>query len=276
MSYTYDGTYQSPDGNKEVELTPETGYKLYSENLMQGYYKGLEFLSESFFNKDNRWSEFKGINHTTAQAIFLTSHEAQKPIAMLYDGDWWENEAKRAFAEDAAHNGEEYAYGARDFRFMPMPAFEGQSPSSNGKHYFTSQSRLSAFALKQNDKDKEDAIIDFFKLLVSEENCQKFTVETGVKMAYEYALTESMEEKMTPFSKNLFEILSDKNTVIVSPYWLEKDSSLKRPPERFGDIKVGTEIANVFDFVMNRGVSIAEVLQSVKSMYNADNWRELL
>lgn len=274
LSYTLNGTYRSPSNpNRTVSLTPETGYKMYSENAMEGYYKAMDFIMNVYDAKNNKY-DADGMSHTDAQGTFVVSHNMTKPIAMLIDGIWWENEARRAFAEDAVHSGDEYAYGKRDFRMMPMPAMPGQAQSSNGKHFFWGREPLSAFALKQTDETKEQGIVEFLRAFASDKNLRNFTRVSGNKMDYEYTLTETEESELTPFSKNVFEIMSDPNTVIVQSFWLELQEPYSRMPERWKNVTVDGKTYTEPNEAYNKAGSLEKYMEEFQKMYDADRWRK--
>ena len=273
---TYSGTYTSPSNpNKVVKVTPETGYKVYTENCMEGREKAMQFLTEVFNNPANMY-QGTGISHTDAQAIWLTSHNMQNPIAMLLDGDWWENEARRAFVEDSNVNGEEYAYGNRTFRLMPVPAFEGQDESSNGKHFFARKMVNVVYAVKQADETKKQGVMEFLRAFASEKNCVNYTSCNGGRLAYDYTVSDEVKAKLTPFSRNIFEIFEDENTTIVNPDLLEKESPFINPPDRWRNMTIaGTAYNNPLSAFKDGNVTVAQYMQSVCAAYDAESWAKV-
>lgn len=276
MGAMFNGTYTSvSDSTKTITVTPETGYKVYTENLQEGRFKAMQIVYECFENTKYMYTAEKGLTHTDAQGKFILSHKMQNRIAMLLDGCWWENEAKRNFAEDAKYNGAEYAYGARDFRSLPVPAFDGQNAESNCKHYFYGGAGGATFAVKQSDSVKRQGVIEFLRAYASDENCKQYTKLTGGKFPFEYTMTDSELQELTPYARNVFEILSDPNVVLVDPYKYEKMSSLAVYPERWGKIKItgkGTWTTHLAA-IRASGVSLSDYIKGVTSdTYNAENW----
>ena len=273
---TYSGTYTSPSNpNKVVKVTPETGYKVYTENCMEGREKAMQFLTEVFNNPANMY-QGTGISHTDAQAIWLTSHNMQNPIAMLLDGDWWENEARRAFVEDSNVNGEDYAYGNRTFRLMPVTAFEGQDESSNGKHFFARKMVNVVYAVKQADETKKQGVMEFLRAFASEKNCVNYTSCNGGRLAYDYTISDEVKATLTPFSRNIFEIFEDENTTIVNPDLLEKESPFINPPDRWRNMTIaGTAYNNPLSAFKDGNVTVAQYMQSVGAAYDAESWAKV-
>lgn len=273
-SFTYNGTYTSPKTGVKTTITPETGYKMYTENLTEGREQAMKFFNEVYLKDDlaNFYGE-TGLKHTDAQAHYVTSHAMQNQIAMLLDGEWWENEAKRIFAEDARENGDEYAYGKRDFRFMPLPAMDGQATESNGKHYFKSGASGTVFVYKQKDEGKKNAIFDFLRMYASEENCINYTKCNGSIMPYEYTISDELKNTLSKFTKNMLEIRNDPSTIAVDYANLEYQSPFVNPPERWEDIKIGTKTyATPLRLFTESETTIAEYLQAVCGQYNEGNW----
>ncbi len=284
---TYNGTYTSPSTGAQTTVTPETGYKVYSENLQEGRWKAVQYLNEMYMNSLYMYSDMQGLNHTDAQGIYITSHGTQKPIAMLLDGSWWENEAKRAFADDAANTSDEYAYGKRDFRLMPVPAFEGQNSASDGKHYFQGGAGASAFAVKPSVFDskvsdeeaaiKREGIIEFFKAYASDWNCKNYTMTSGCILPFEYSLKDEELETLSPFAQNIYEILHSESTVLVESYWMEKGVALNTVPERWGTITIADKgtYGTHWAALRTKGVTIDSYKSGVLyNTYTSANWQE--
>ena len=235
---SYNGTYISPSTGKQTSVTPAEGWKVYANNLQEGRWKAMQLASELLKGSKYMYDDQKGLSHTDAQGIYIISHKSQSRIAMLFDGGWWENEAKRPFAEDAKENGEGYAFGKRDFRMMPAPSFDGQVESSNGKHYFSGGVGGSAFAVKQSDEVKRKGVIDFFKEYASDWNCKQYTKSSGCMLPFKYEMTKEEMGTISKYAQNAFEILSSESTVLISNYWQEKGINLPIIPERWGNVVI--------------------------------------
>ena len=235
---TYNGTYTSPSTGTATSITPSEGWKVYANNLQEGRWKAVDFLEKIYMDSRYMYNDLQGLTHTDAQGIYVTSHATQKPIAMLLDGAWWENEAKRAFADDAAKNGDEYAFGKRDFRTMPVPSFEGQNSASDGKHYFNGGVGGSSFAIKQDDPVKKQGVIEFFKEYASDWNCKNYTNSSGCRLPFKYTLTEDEMNALSPYARNIFEIANDENAILLDSYWLEKSADINTLPGRWDAVVI--------------------------------------
>ena len=271
ISYSYEGTYKKPSTGEETEITPDTAYKLYSEGLMEGRLKSAQFLKEMLLNPENTYNR-SGMSHTDAQGVYLTSHTTKR-IAMIVEGAWWENEAKPSFAVDARATGEQWGYGNRDFRMMPMPSFPGESEESKGKNYFASYGEGSVFGLKQEDKEKEAGIIDFLKEYTKDENLRNFTKCSGAKLPFNYEFSEEDVKSFTPFTRNMLEIMSSPSTQIARVKGFSFVYNYRKPLR--WEVRVnGTTVSSLMNTM--RKCTVSEYGEALKAMYNSENWAAAL
>ncbi len=271
LSYSYNGTYTSSTG-AETPITPDTGYKLFSEGLMEGKVKAATFFKEMVLDPDNNYNDVmndSGLSHTDAQGKFLLSHNTGKRIAMIFEGAWWENEAKPSFAADARNNGSQWAYGNRDFRMMPLPSFEGESAESAGKNFFDMGGAGAVFALKQDNAEKEAGIIDFLKAYTKDDNLRNFTKCSGALLPYDYDFEDEDIENFTPFTKNMIEIQSSSSAKLVNTegYMITYNNRKPLRWELRANQKTTSSLMNSM-----RQCSISEYANALKAMYNSGNW----
>lgn len=273
---TYDGTYTSPSTGEQTVITPAEGYKAYG--LGEGRMLAVDFLNDVLLNEEYYDTSIQGINHTASEEYFLYSHSAGRTrVAMTLNGCWWENEARDAFATDARRNGAKWGYGMRDFRFMPIPAIEGQDESMNGKYVFSTNADGSVFALRSDDEEKNRAILDFLTYFASDEGLSYFARETGSMPAYKFGLSEEDYESMTPFSQNQYDILMNENTVILRPNLIEQLTPINyltaNAPLRWGVVIDGFEYELPYDAVVR--TSAAEYKEALATRYDAAAWQEI-
>lgn len=269
----YDGTYTSPSTGVQTEITPAEGYRAFE--IGEGRVKAVEFLNDVLLNEKYFDSSIQGINHTASEEYFLYSHSAGRTrIAMTLNGCWWENEARDAFATDARRNGAKWGYGMRDFRFLPMPAVEEQSESMNGKYVFSTNADGSVFALRSDDEEKNQAILDFLTYFTSDEGLSYFARETGSMPAYRFELSDEDYEAMTPFSRNQYDYLMNENTVILRPNLIEQLTPINylttNSPQRWSVVINGFEYELAYDAI--KRTSAEQYLTALQTKYNADSW----
>lgn len=203
---SYEGDYTAKDGTK-TPITEETGYQLAS--LMEGKLKAAEFVRDvmraDFYDPDI----FKtGHSYSMAQKNFVMSKEGgAKRIAMLFEGEWWENEA-RGYFNSMGNSKPENGYGMRDFRFYPIPAISGQAVEGQ----ISLGSMASGTVLLANKKViegnavKEKLVKEWLQFQHSEEALEIFSMVTGAVLPYEYDFSEEQLAKMTPFARDVWDV----------------------------------------------------------------------
>lgn len=215
MNYNFEGTYDFNDGNGEIEITKENGYLLHN---MQGKKKALEFMDTYVASKDASLTKNEyvhplagtsGYSQTDAQDNYLLwqAQNDAKKAAMLYDGDWWENEAKGMFQELEQSGYPEYAFRTRNYKFMTLPIFDGQKARGN---VYNIAENMYVAVTKQTDAEKKDICLDFLKFMYKDQYIQNYTVESGGLMPYDVELTDDQKAKLSPFTQNFLEIYKDK------------------------------------------------------------------
>ena len=143
-------------------------------------------------------------------SIVKESNTGSGRIAMLLDGEWWENEARGYFGEMASID-ENYGYGKRNFKFLPMPAIDGQKSDKRTVVSFSSGS-IGFVSTKAARKDIAKLWIQFMH-----QNSQltTFTTTTGSSLPYKYTLSDEAYASLTPFAKSVWDVKHDENVDII-------------------------------------------------------------
>lgn len=220
-NYTFNGEYEFSDGTKTA-ITIDNGYLLAEA---PGKLKAYTFLEKYLSCKDsklgiktpyiNSKAGTLSYSHTDAQNDYILSNAQNKSnkIAMLYEGDWWENEAKTTFKALEAEQYAGYTFKTRNYKFMTLPIFEGQK--EEGCVYPIGEAFYVALK-KQTDDTKKAICKDFIKYMYQPKYIQNYAVTCGGVMPYDVQLTAEQEASLSPFAKNLREIYYDKNNKFIS------------------------------------------------------------
>lgn len=208
------------DGTKKV-ITPDNGYDYFK---MKEIYQTIEFMN-TYFTSDNAHPSTKGnTSHYDAQKNFLYAPVSDGKIAnsaMICEGIWWENEAKKSSFPQVEQMDSSRGYGKRDYRFMLLPNIEGQKGIDGKGHgsVVAGQDTGSFFVVKEKNTEKTEVLLDFLVQTLSDDCLEKFTVETGVVRAFDYTVSEENLQKMTPFSRNVWNMYNDpENIAVVRPF----------------------------------------------------------
>lgn len=221
----YNGTFNG------TPITDENAYLLAGQ---QGKLEALKFFrkitSDTRYYSNMAFGSSQG--HLDAQAEFLLSVErasngAGNRIAMILEGEWWENEARGTFNEMASSD-ESMGYGKRNFRFMPMPYIEGQK---SDKRIIVSFTNGSVGFVNKNSKNKDLAKL-WVLFMHQNSSLATFTTHTGAVLPYEYELTKEQYDSLTPFAQSVWDVRHDEDVQI---YRTMKTGDFAA----YGDIKMG-------------------------------------
>ncbi len=190
-------------------ISEDNGYELQRQ---VGRYKTLKFFNDVLVNNPNNYNQKLEATHTGAQSSFINGHQLGKPIGMLIEGSWWENEAKHAF--------ETYidTYGAdqrHNYAIMPIP-FENaeKAAACNYKHTYLSLSQ--SFGIVSNSAKNKDLALEFMKFLHTDKMLSAFTRDTSITRPLNYEISEADQANLTTYAKSLIDL--KKNSNVFYPY----------------------------------------------------------
>lgn len=199
-----------------TQITNANGYELYSS---AGRYYAIDFvekiLSKSTYHHDFVFNVTH--SHMDAQDDFLYSKDEDKRIAMLIDGNWWENEADSTFADMSNGNpNDPNSRQSRRIGYMPLPkATEEQV----GEGETLTDFLYSMGFINVNSCDtpvKLDLAKKFLKFVNSQQSLEEFTVLTSSPKSLEYEMSDESLAKMTYFGKSMWNTRESAN--VVYPY----------------------------------------------------------
>ena len=209
-----------PDGTPIIEQT-EIGIDNYKDLAKQaGRYYGLKMMEDILKSGTVSTKSFESLSHTRTQDKFLTSRfrMGEKPIAMMIEGTWWENEAKESgiFASNVEEFGEKASSQNRRFGLMPMPKV---SEEFLGEPSTIISGSSTVFINANIPQDKIGLAKLFLRFSMTDESLRRFTVQTGIPKSMNYELTEEDRAQMSTFSKQYWDInkASEKSYGNISP-----------------------------------------------------------
>lgn len=216
-SLDLDLTYTNPITKESLTITSENGYEIYN---MEGRRKAYTF-EDTYLADPKYYHPASAISttHTDAQKKFVygAAYEgttSDKQAAFLYDGVWWEREARANFNSLSDRGNSEYAYGTRDYRMMFAPIIDDNQVEQN-RYIISSSDDLSVFVKKQSDASKLAAIKDFLTYLYSDKVLKNIDLTSGALVPFDYEISEAELNTTTKFIRNMMEIYaSDKVQII--------------------------------------------------------------
>lgn len=201
LNYTFDGEYTFPGDTAPTTITQANGYELQRQ---PGKKYALQFVKDVVSNS-NYYTMSSGTlvnDHLGAQYEYVRSFPAGEPIAMMFESDWWENEARlnNAFSDMEQRYGSKWAYKNRKFAFMPIPKAEG----SAAEETVVSTSATCCFFINANAGSKMDLAKDFLKFCHTEEALKVFNTYTGMCRPFSYTLNDEEIAELSPFSQYIY------------------------------------------------------------------------
>lgn len=233
VSYTMDGKIQAVKLNEgltdvlyddnglpqteEVTVHPEAvdgKYDGYEVQRSIGKYYGMDFLhtliSNSDVSKSDSWlyvvASGESYSHTDAQKNFINSTFNRLPgkagrdknvnIAMLIDGNWWENEAA-----DTINGLTEGERSQLDFGWMPLPRPSYSTPYSP----VTVASFESSCFMKKGLSENIAALAgDFIQYMTADEQLVSFSKSTNSMKSFKYDLDDESFASLSKFGQSFW------------------------------------------------------------------------
>lgn len=208
LGYTYETETADNITNANGYLLQRTPGKLYGLAFLEKLYEGGYFDTEGL----------KGTtSHLASQENFVNSKFKNAPIAMLMDGNWWENEATNngTFTRSEQLYLDQAKKENRHFGIMPIPAKIDENDTNTHGASGTALDIYSAYGFikAKIDPEKIDAAKAFLKFCYSAENLEKFTETTGTARAMIYKVSDTTLQNMTTFSQDVWSMHDSGNVV---------------------------------------------------------------
>lgn len=223
LNYTFKGTATNlvtvsggtvtPKG--DVEISEQNGYELHSQ---RGKYEALNFM-DRLVDTSKAYCYDKSFNKSQSQMgaqedyLYGGKVRGKDSIAMMIEGNWWENEASGIFESVVESTSKNNARGVRRFGLMPMPKAEGAHEGLT-----LIDNNVAACFINKNIKEfKKDLARSFLQFCHTDESLREFNITTNCPKAYNYD-TDSIKnsEEMTYFGKWVMEMKD--NAEVVYPY----------------------------------------------------------
>ncbi len=206
-SYTFAGdTTATPINQSNAYLLQKQSGKTYTLELCK------LIASDSAYYSAN--ALLPSQTHRMAQDEFIYSRikSNTKPIGMLVEAAWWENESDKTFSEIAEERGSQWSRHNRKFALMPVP--KADDGSSHSGRTMLSANGTSLFCIN-GASSKQDLAKKFMLFLQTEESLRTFTRMTGVPRPYKYDLTASDLSELSYFSKTIWDAYKNPSLEIV-------------------------------------------------------------
>lgn len=223
------GADGKPSKTEKVVITEDNYYMVYSQ---ASRYYALETAQKIF--TDGRYYHKNSLtdtnSHTDIQGLFLESIYEDTPIAMIFEGSYWQNEAKDSGEWDRVLRAHPEAKDL-EIRFMPLPVQvsgsvkEGEGRAPTVVDALNSYAFINANVRSKHGEGVEKAAKDFLKFCYTEESLKEFTLKSSVTKNVDYDLGAD-EGNLSYFAKSAYKIYKEGKVVTaISP----KTAAIKNP-----------------------------------------------
>lgn len=163
-----------------------------------------ELLDKGYFDVDGLKSTE---THLDAQEDYINSAYESRPIAMLIEGSWWENEASAAFESLVSRQGAEASAKNSHYSFMPLPTkLDENDTNDNRTPAYYSAYNVFAFIKGTIAPEKVDLAKEFLYFCYTTEELEAFTAQTGVARGLQYNISEGTRNSLSTLSQSTWEI----------------------------------------------------------------------
>ena len=275
LNYSFNGTATNIvdhfDGDtpvtKTVNITKNNGYLLRSQ---AGLYNALYFAREILCKNSNNYQAYS--SNYDVQDAFVNNKYAGgsvKPIAMMFEGTWWENEAAPAFEQAEAVGVDSFNYG-----FMPIPKSDA---SKIGDATLLNLNDSYGF-IKANCENMKLAK-EFFAFLHSDEMMREFTKETNMTRGLDYKFDEADFDKISSYAQDLVSIKNSEHAKVVYPvsgldFFIDNGStfSMKAWPWSTKDYTDSP----IIKFIDDKNVSAKDFFLDHASLISEGEWSRIV
>ncbi|MBQ8685616.1 MAG: extracellular solute-binding protein [Clostridia bacterium] len=264
------------DEQLKIDITPSNAWKLVERPSQEAVLTAVSDIVKNTKNYSAK-SFYLSTSHLQAQNEFILSTRTETPIGMLIEGGWWENEAKSTF-EEMERYGEQYGYGKRNFKYMPLPKFIGTDGVEDQIYKGTtvySEFGESMVCLNSASSNKEGAKL-FLRYSHTNASLKAFTLDNGMARPFEYDFDETEFASLSKYAQSVWSIVRDENTEIVTP--AKSNPTAIAHAEVVNGLRLtGTNgTANYTDpfleFYRTANMTVADYLTAMKNKYNESTW----
>ena len=229
------------DNDLGVDITESNGYELMKQpGRLAMYTYAKDIVSKGWYDAE---SYKANVSHTGAQSVFINSIESDSRIAFLFEGSWWENESRDAFAEMADYyKNENYGFGKRNFKLLPMPRFvgtEGIADQMNTRAVLTCTSAGNSMICVNKASDNLELAMEFIKFIHSRAMLALMSQTSSCLRPFDYTMNETELENSTTFFNSIYTMWKSDNVDVV--YDVTTSTKITGNPTYFSNFHIYQE-----------------------------------
>ena len=277
LNYTFSGTATNIVTNivagkpvtETVVINENNGYKLKSQ---AGIYNALNFARNILTTESANYRQFA--SNYDVQSAFVNYKYiggSKEPIAMMFEGPWWENEAEQAFDEARSRGADSFNYG-----FMPIPKVD-ESKIGDATYVNLNES----FGFINANSEHMKLAKEFFAFLHTDAQMRAFTVETNMTRGLKYSFTDAEKEAVSSFAKDLIAIKESEHVKILYPYsgkdfFVNNSDTFSVETWNWSTVDWGNTKLPLITFIGDNSITAEEFFTSHVSSMTENDWGRII
>lgn len=187
---------------EQVEINQKNAYELARQPGIVNAVGFAQRLLQDTSNYDVNKSLSGSFKITQSQLEFVRNPtvSSQKNVAIMLDGNWWENEASSAFKETYGTNATKYD-ADMEYKVMPFP--KATTEDIGSENVMVSALDSYCFIKANIDPAKIDVATKFLQFVHTDAQMEEFTQITSLTKPYDYDVNS---EELTSFAQSMIEM----------------------------------------------------------------------
>lgn len=249
-------------------INETTGYLLWQREEL---YYVLDFAKQVF---EQRWyykdSTNGSFDHMQAQEYFVNGSRSSNKIAMLIDGNYWENEASDAIARSESTYNYSYSQDA-NFAWMPLPtAISGNVGDSGMTLRDTTQAY--AFIHANVPENRKEVAKKFLQFCYSNDELINFTIATGMTRDISYELSSTQKAGLSKYAQSMIAYKETADLVNTNSTCTVFQANEEDLTNTFWRTTSGTTYDRPYVAFFNGGISARQFFSGMATLHTRNSW----
>ncbi len=257
-----------------MAINADNGYYVFRS---AGNYHAIDFLKRIMSSSSNyETNSTGGSSHTRAQRQFVLSEvddgylDEGNKIAMLIEGNYWENEARDVGIFNEANSAKPDGHPGFRYQLLPMPKVDESLIGTTN----TIQCGLDniAFINAKIPTEKIELAKDFLRFCYSDAKLQEFTKLSGVTRGLNYDLDAlENDDSLSYYSKSVIQIKNNSNIA----YPVSGSSVFKNNSGYFAYPMRETTSQYILQYMLNKGnenKTAKDIFAEIVKYRSAEAW----
>jgi len=201
------------NGNPVLEtktIQPSNAYEAYRQS---GRYWAVNFFERIIEGGYMTGGSTGSDDHYTTQMNFIKSNFQGGPIAILYDGNFWQNEADASFKTVVNKYGNKASKEVMNFGVLPVPRPTADAAYA-GKNAYSTSGNSCSFIYKNVPQERLLAAKMFFQFLYTDAQLIEYNRIVGSARGCKVEMTKEELATLTPYARNAYQYRNESDVIV--------------------------------------------------------------